>query len=511
MIFRSACLLTVTLALAACSDSAAPGPAAAGPLAQTFAASAARNEVPRDLMVAIAIVEDGLTMPAQRDVADDVELPAAGPLMLRHGRLDSLGRGAALTGRSELELRRDTDLALEASGRVLQELGQKTGANPGDVVSWKEAIEELGGYGDDAHRAEYASRVFAILAQGGTFEARDGERITLAQHDIAPTAIFDLKLRTHVLTNAEFPGAEWFPTSCAGKCDTTRGGAKIQYVVIHDTEGGWDASVATLQNDPGKSVQYIVGTDGRVGQFVPESYTAWHAGNYFYNQRSVGIEHVGYSTKPYTEKEYEASAQLVAYLTKKYGVPADRGHIIGHEAIPNGNNIPSDSAPCMASPKACESNLDYGGSNHHTDPGVWEWATYMPRFGGEAKCNDVYNLWNCSYDSSKAIRCANGKVEVATCNGPGACEAQPIGKDDICHMITVPKSDAGTPPPPDAGPTATPDSGAPRADGGVAVTADASVDGGCQTSPGSHGSGSAAFVALALGALLAARRRSLRG
>ena len=503
MVFRSACLLTVTLALAACSDSAAPGPTAAGAQAQTFAASAARNDVPRDLMVALAVVEDGLAMPAQRDVPDDVELPAAGPLMLRHGRFDSLGRGAALTGRTELELRRDSDLGLEAAARVLSELGQKTGAQPGDVVSWKAAIEELGGYGDDAHRAEYASRVFAILAQGGTFEGRDGERITLAQHDIAPTLIFDLQQRSHVLANAEFPGADWFPTSCSGKCDTTRGGNKVQYVVIHDTEGGWDASVATLQNDPGKSVQYIVGTDGRVGQFVPESYTAWHAGNYYYNQRSVGIEHVGYSTKPYTEKQYDASAKLVTYLTKKYAVPADRGHIIGHEAIPNGTKIASDGPPCMDAPKACESNLSYGGSNHHTDPGVWEWATYMPRIGGEAKCNDVYNLWNCSYDSSKAIRCAKGKVEVETCNGPGACEAQPVGTDDICHMIPVPQDDGGAPPSPDAG---TADTGTPAADGG-GIAADASTDSGCQAGPGSRGTGSVAFVALALGALLAARRR----
>ena len=505
MKLRSFGLVAIALALAACGDSAAPGPAAAGPLAQTFEVSATRNGVPRDVMVAIAVVEDGLTMPAQRDVPDDVELPAAGPLMLRHGRLDSLGRGAALTGHSELELRRDADLALEASARVLAELGRNSGANAADVSTWKQAIEDLGGYGDDAHRAEYTARVFAILAQGGTFEGRDGERLSLAPHDIAPTLMFDLKQRFHVLTNAEFPGADWFPTSCSGKCDTTRGGNTVQYVVIHDTEGGWDASVATLQNDPGKSVQYIVGTDGRVGQFVPESYTAWHAGNYYYNQRSVGIEHVGYSTKPYTEPQYAASAKLVAYLTKKYGVPVDRAHIIGHEAVPNGNAIPSDSAPCMDAPKTCEANQSYGGSNHHTDPGVWEWATYMPRFGGEAKCDDVYNLWNCSYDSSKAIRCANGKVEVETCNGPGACEAQPTGKDDVCHMIPVPKDDAGAPPTPDAG---TADAAAPRADAGAPdVAADASTDGGCQTSPGSRGNGGVAFVALALGALLATRRR----
>ena len=72
-----------------------------------------------------------------------------------HGQ--KIERSAALTGRTELALRRDSDLGLEAAARVLSELGQKTGAQPDDVVSWKAAIEELGGYGDDAHRAEFGA------------------------------------------------------------------------------------------------------------------------------------------------------------------------------------------------------------------------------------------------------------------------------------------------------------------------------------------------------------------
>ena len=80
---------------------------------------------------------------------------------------------------------------------------------------------------------------------------------------------------------------------------------------------------------------------------MTEETTAWHAGNYYYNQRSVGIEHVGYASKPYTEAEYAASAKLVSYLTKKYGVAPDRAHIIGHEQIPNGTKIAESARPCM--------------------------------------------------------------------------------------------------------------------------------------------------------------------
>jgi N-acetyl-anhydromuramyl-L-alanine amidase AmpD len=432
-------VLAISTATAACSSTGDANvdvsvSSTRGSLSVSFAHAAEHTGVPRDLLVAIARVEDGLTIPAQRLVLEeDSAVPAAGPLMLRRGKLDTLARGALLSGKTELELRKDSDVALDAGALVLAELGAKSGARQDDLASWKTAIEEMSGYADDAHREEYAHRVFAALARGGDLDARDGEKLSLARHDLPPSLTLDVSSKLHTLAVSQFPGAQWIPTSCADKCDAGRGGAKVEYIVIHDTEGGWDASVSTLQNDPGKSVQYIVGTDGKVAQFVTEDTTAWHAGNYYFNQRSVGIEHVGYSSKPYTEAEYAASAKLVDYLAKKYGVARDRAHIIGHEQIPNGTRIAQSASPCGTSPKSCEANLDFGGSGHHTDPGVWEWPTYMTRIGGAAKCNDVTSLWNCSYDKKKAFRCEAGKVVVDTCDGAGACEVEPIGQDDVCN------------------------------------------------------------------------------
>jgi N-acetyl-anhydromuramyl-L-alanine amidase AmpD len=489
---------------------------------------AATHGVPRDLLVAIASVEDGLGIPAQRlDLEEDSAVPAAGPLMLRRGKLDTLARAAALSGRPELELRRDSDLALDAGALVLAELGAKTGAREGDLASWKNAIEEMSGYADEAHREEYTHRVFATLARGGSHDGRDGEKISIARHDLPPTLTLDVSSRLHTLTMSQFPGAQWIPTSCANKCDAGRGGAKVEYIVIHDTEGGWDASVATLQNDPGKSVQYIVGTDGKVAQFVTEDTTAWHAGNYYFNQRSVGIEHVGYSSKPYTEAEYAASAKLASYLTTKYGVARDRAHIIGHEQVPNGNRISQSAAPCSTSPTACEGSINYGGAGHHTDPGVWEWATYMPRLAAEAKCNDVTSLWSCSYDKKNAFRCNGGKVEVTACDGALACEVKPTGQDDVCHTATKPAGTSPTTSPP-TGPTASPPASAPGTPGtaettGAPLPSDSSADheadsdsGGCSVS--SHSSlrscsprGVAfglALVAAAVGLSATRRRRS---
>jgi N-acetyl-anhydromuramyl-L-alanine amidase AmpD len=491
-------------------------------LARAFAHAAQHASVPRDLLVAIAHVEDGLMMPAQRlDLHEDSDVPAAGPLMLRRGKLDTLARAALLAGTSELALRKDADLALDAGALVLAELGAKTSAQANDLASWKSAIEEMSGYADDDHREEYAHRVFAALARGGKLSARDGETIVLERHDLPPTLTLDISSKLHTLATAQYPGAEWIPTSCTNKCTTGRAGATVQYIVIHDTEGGWDASVSTLQNDPQKSVQYIVGTDGRVAQFVTEDTTAWHAGNFYFNQRSIGIEHVGYSTKPYTEAEYAASAKLVDHLAKKYAVPRDRAHVIGHDQIPNGTKISQSSAPCSASPKSCESNLSYGGAGHHTDPGVWEWPTFMARFGGTAKCNDVGELWTCSYDKKKAFRCAAGTVSLETCDGAGACEPKPVGQDDVCH--TAPKPSSTTPPivtdpaassdpPPVSETTGAPGLPAPPLEAEEPAPADEA--GGCSTaSIGSKGQGrnarglgSLAFAAVAL-VLGAARTR----
>ncbi|MEO6418240.1 MAG: peptidoglycan recognition family protein, partial [Polyangiaceae bacterium] len=432
------------LACAGCgSESHENAASTTGPLTQAFASSA--HGVPRDLLVAIAQVEGGLTLPAKREVEVANEVPAAGPLQIRHGKFDSLGRAAALLQTTELALRQDSDLALDGAARVLAELGAQTGATNADLPSWKSAIEEMSGYSDETHRTEYAHRVFATLARGGSFVARDGETITLAPHEIPLSLSLDLSSTLRLQAGTpDYGPAEWIPTSCTNKCTIGRGGVKVDRVVIHDTEGSWDASVATLQNDPGKSVQYIVGTDGRVGQFVSEADTAWHAGNFFYNQHSVGIEHVGTAVTPYPEKLYAASALLVAHLTTKYDIPKDRAHIVGHEGVPDGDHIAHSSAPCMLSPTECHASINWGGASNHHDPGDWEWATYMVRFEGTAKCNDVTAIWNCNNDHNQAFRCAGGKVEVETCDGPGACETMASGVDDVCHMLTK-VSDAGMP------------------------------------------------------------------
>src|SRR5689334_21341121 len=94
-------LLLLGLSFAACAE---PAPA---------------PDVPPDLLLAVAIVEGGIGLPARRTPSREDHVPVAGWLELRHGRLDTLAWGARLMGVSEDALVADTALGTRAGERVL--------------------------------------------------------------------------------------------------------------------------------------------------------------------------------------------------------------------------------------------------------------------------------------------------------------------------------------------------------------------------------------------------------
>lgn len=140
---------------------------------------------------------------------------------------------------------------------------------------------------------------------------------------------------------------------------------KVTTIVVHATDGGSLAgNVWWLSGGHSHaSAHYVVARDGSIVQLVHLSDIAWHAGNWRTNVHSVGIEHVGdtYDPAGFTAEEYAASARLVAWLVRRYDIPVDRTHIIGHAQVPD----PNDGSPT-------------GGSEHHTDPGpYWKWGYYL--------------------------------------------------------------------------------------------------------------------------------------
>jgi N-acetyl-anhydromuramyl-L-alanine amidase AmpD len=147
------------------------------------------------------------------------------------------------------------------------------------------------------------------------------------------------------------------------KTESNRTAKTIDRIVIHDTEGRFIGSVRFLQRSRTRgSAHFVVSRQGQIVQLVPVGDVAWHAGNSWWNLHGIGIEHEGWAGRGrYTVAQYRASAQLVAYLAHRWGVPLDRRHIVGHNEVPNPQHPGR-----------------FGGASGHTDPGRWwNWRGYM--------------------------------------------------------------------------------------------------------------------------------------
>ncbi|MGW2781387.1 N-acetylmuramoyl-L-alanine amidase [Streptomyces populi] len=154
----------------------------------------------------------------------------------------------------------------------------------------------------------------------------------------------------------DYPGAEWIPATGSNYTASDRPYSyELDYVIIHVTQASYVTTLSIFQNPQKKvSAHYLVrSADGHVTQCVRERDVAWHAGNWDYNTRSIGIEHEGWIDRPayFTNALYEESARLTAAICDRYGIPKDRAHILGHYEVPG---------------------------TDHTDPGPnWDWTRYI--------------------------------------------------------------------------------------------------------------------------------------
>ena len=125
-------------------------------------------------------------------------------------------------------------------------------------------------------------------------------------------------------------------------------------IVIHIMEGTLDGTDAWFQNQDSKqSAHFGIGKTGEVHQYVLQSDAAWHAGRVnaptwkmiqlsndtnkpgyinpnFY---TIGIEHEGDENTDWTNEMYQSSSYLIAAIAKRWNIPIDRDHIIGHHEI----------------------------------------------------------------------------------------------------------------------------------------------------------------------------------
>lgn len=132
-----------------------------------------------------------------------------------------------------------------------------------------------------------------------------------------------------------------------GNFEKGRRGRKPIAIVIHTMVGSLEGTYAWFKNPESKvSSHYGIGLDGRCWQFVKEEDTAWHAGRVYTpiwklydgtnpNYYTIGIENEdnGQPEAERTEAQYQTNASLVVEICKRWDIPIDREHIVGHREI----------------------------------------------------------------------------------------------------------------------------------------------------------------------------------
>ncbi|MEU6816728.1 peptidoglycan recognition family protein [Streptomyces sp. NPDC046860] len=339
-----------------------------------------------DARTALAATEhhaDG-TEDARGDSARPAVRPsAAAPALTKlPARLTTLRRAAELTGLPAERLRTDPAANIAGGAALLAHaqrgLGEPLSADP---AAWYGAVARFSAAEDRATAAAYADDVYDVLRTGEHRTTDAGQRVALSaapglrpekaqlgRTGLAAAPAGDVECPRSVSCVSVPAPYEEFGDNDYGNHDlgVRPAAERVKYIVIHDTEGGWDGVMNLIQDPTYVSWNYTIrSTDGLIAQHVKAKDVAWHAGNWDVNARSVGIEHEGFLTAPdtwYTEAMYRSSARLVKYLSRAYGVPLDRQHILGHENVPGPT---ASTVPGM-----------------HTDPGpYWDWRHYFELLG----------------------------------------------------------------------------------------------------------------------------------
>jgi hypothetical protein len=320
-------------------------------------AAEAHHGVPADLVLALAWTETRWTLPERDADRSEHGAPSLGVVGLRDSAeldvvLEELGWTAE-------DVAADPARSVFAAGALLRAIADRRGESPSasDVGAWRGALAEYVAL-DGRAGETYAEYVLSLLRSGLEGEAVTGEHLLLRARTIPARSEPYAAL---AYGGAEYPGATFTPAS-SSNYTAGRGGHSIRYIVIHDTEGSYAGAISWFRNPAASvSAHYVIrSSDGDITQMVSEGNTGWHAGNWTYNQESIGIEHEGFYRDParwYTEAMYAASARLVRHLCEKYGIPMDRAHIIAHSEVPGAS---------------------------HVDPGPgWNWDHYMSLVRGE--------------------------------------------------------------------------------------------------------------------------------
>ncbi|GHO86584.1 N-acetylmuramoyl-L-alanine amidase [Dictyobacter formicarum] len=383
---------------------------AAGNLNQVFAQAAAEFAVPVPLLKALCYMEGRLSNHGGTPSIDGGY--GCMHLMTTH-RNSSLMLAARDLRADPAVLKTDLATNIRGGAAALRDYWRQlsSGRAPAKALdAWYKVLSMYSGASSAAVGQMYADAVYKIINQGFVARAEKGEIVTLAaQHVVPRISAMPISATKHykpigAMSRSSHsqimqPDSAALPKGCSRDGNTDYPGAidcildankfdcnsvddnapctyessdrpadyPVDFVGIHDIEGSAMDAINYFHNvKAAVSTHYVVDTDGTVYQIMHDTDIAYHMGNYWYNQRAIGIEHAGYAATGYqwyNAAMYLASAKLVAYLLKKYHLPFDRAHIIGH------GDVPAPSVALMP---------------NHVDPGpYWLWGYYFSLIGAQ--------------------------------------------------------------------------------------------------------------------------------
>ncbi|MGC4944109.1 N-acetylmuramoyl-L-alanine amidase [Kribbella sp. DT2] len=443
-----AALAALALPIAAIGVSSSGPPAAASTpapgLAAAFQSAAQQYGVPEPVLLAVSYAEtrwddhqgksstSGGYGPMHLTAADPSALVerSAGQKLAKGDSLRTLYEASDLTGLDPVALRNEAAANVAGGAAVLasyqKALGLPVGAST-SPASWYGAVASYSGSSDRVGAAGFADDVYTILARGAARTTNVGQQVSMPAVAVSPAR--DQLSRLKLAAGAKDAAGVECPAGLAceslpapyestGATPSDYGNhdlanrpktGKIDYIVIHDTEGGWQGTLNLVQDPTYVSWQYTMrSSDGHTWQHVKAKDVAWHAGNWYVNMHSIGIEHEGFAAEGatwYTEALYRNSARLVKYLAKKNNIPLDRAHIIGHDQVPG--TIPSTVA------------------GMHWDPGpYWDWEHYFDLLGAPIYGHKIFPVRAGSIVTVKPGFASNVQVVTDCVTAGTACAPQ---------------------------------------------------------------------------------------
>ncbi|TCS92185.1 N-acetylmuramoyl-L-alanine amidase [Hazenella coriacea] len=315
--------------------------------------------VPKEILLAVGYAETRW----QDHKGEPSQLNGYGIMHLAENPTNkSLKKASQLLKVSQKQLKTDVRQNIRGGAAVLAEIAkeQNGGKKPEKLEDWYTAVAVYSGLSDKLTAKWHADEVYKIINEGAYREV-DGKDIFLNPVSVTPNrGEYEHVGNVSTFATPDYPNARWVAAHSSNYTAASR--SSINYVIVHTTQGSYSGAISWFQNSSANvSAHYVLrSSDGQVTQMVQNKDIAWHAGNWTYNQQSIGLEHEGYVSDPkwYTDSMYRSSANLTRWLCDRYGIPKTRTRIIGHNEVPGAT---------------------------HSDPGVhWDWNYYMSLINGSS-------------------------------------------------------------------------------------------------------------------------------